>query len=287
MQKRLLITVSGDIISPHGVRFVGSFFRNKSAISATLFCVAPRAQVSGIRSERLEHGRETVDAGEKKAKSALDYARQILCHKGFPSKNVTTKLLHKEFGTIKDIIREAREGAYNAVALGRRGYMLFESVLSTSITRKILEEKVDFPLWVCRHPEENRKNVLLCIDGSASSIRMIAHAGFMLKDENEHLITLFHVDKGEGDDKEAIFGEAKRRLTDNWISNGRLETVFVASSVTGVAKTILNTAQERAFAAVGAGRVGIHKGHLKEWLTGSRTIKLLEGLEKAALWVSS
>jgi nitrogen regulatory protein PII len=211
----------------------------------------------------------------------------MLCDSGFPAENVTTKFIFMELGTVKDIIREARKGEYDAVVLGRRGYMIFESVLSTSITKEILDQKIDFPIWICRHPEEGRRNVLLCIDGSEASLRMVDHVGFMLKDESEHSITFFHVDAGEGENKEVILKEAHKRLMDNWVSDGRIESVVVASPVTGVAKTIHEMAEKGPYAAIGVGRVGIQKGRLREWLVGSRTIKLLEGLEKAALWVSS
>ena len=289
MQKKLLITVSDDISYLQGVRFVGSFFSNKSAVSATLFYVAPHADVAGMGmgSVHLELERKYTETGRKKAEQALDTARQMLRDRGFPSENVTTKFIFREFGTVKDIIREARKGAYDAIVLGRRGYMLFESVLSTSITKEILDRDIDFPIWICRHPEENRRNVLLCIDGSSASLRMVDHVGFMLKDESEHSITLLHVDTGDGESNENILREARKRLIDNWLSDGRVESVVVASPVTGVAKAILDMAEKKAYAAVGVGRVGIQKGRLKEWLVGSRTMKLLEAMEKAALWVSS
>ena len=289
MQKKLLITVSDESSYLHGVRFVGSFFRNKSQVSVTLFYVAPHADVAvkGMGTGHLELDRKATEAGRKKTQQVLDAARQMLCDRGFPSENVTTKFIFKEFGTVKDILREARHGAYDAVVLGRRGYMLFESVLSTSTTKEILDRNIDFPIWVCRHTEENRRNVLLCIDGSSASLRMVDHVGFMLKDESEHSITLFHVDTGEGESKEVVLEEARKRLLDNWVSDGRIESVVVTSPVTGVAKTILDIVESKAYAAVGVGRVGIQKGLLKEWLVGSRTMKLVEGMQKAALWVSS
>lgn len=287
MHKRLLITVSEDISYLHGVRFVGSFFRNKARMSLTLFYVAPHADIAGRGMSSMHLDPKADKAGCKKAEETLGRARSMLCDLGFPPENVTTKFIFRELGTVKDIIREARKGAYDAVVLGRRGYMLFESILSTSITKEILDQEIDFPVWICRRPEENRKNVLLCIDGSDASLRMVDHAGFMLQDENEHSITLLYVDTGEGINKEAILGEARKRLIDSWASDGRIESVVAAAPITGVASTILDMAEKRAYAVVGVGRVGIQKGHLKEWLIGSRTKKLVESMEKATLWVSS
>ncbi len=287
MQKKLLITVSDEISCLHGVRFVGSFFRNKSAVSATLFYVAPRANIAGTdRPRPVELDRKAAEAGQDQARNALDTARQMLLDRGFAARNLNTKFIFRQFGTVKDIIREAKSGQYDTVVLGRRGYLLFEATLATSVTRQILDKEIDFPIWICRRPEENRRNVLLCLDGSESSLRMVDHAGFMLKDESEHCVTLLHVDTGEGESKEAIMSEARRKLLDNWVCDGRIYSLVAASAITGVARIILEEAQAKGYAAVGVGRVGIKKGRLKEWLVGSRTMKLVEAIEKAALWVS-
>lgn len=287
MQKKLLITVSDEVSHLHGVRFVCSFFRNKSTVSATLFYTMPHSAGTGIGKGQVDG--KAAGASEKKAQRALDSARQMLCDHGFPSQNVSTKFIFRQFDTAKDIIREAKAGNYDAVVLGRRGYILFEQTLSTSITKEILDRNINFPIWICRRPEENRRNVLLCVDGSIASLRMVDHVGFMLKDEDEHSLTLFHVDSGEGEseDNEAIMREARRKLLDNWMCDGRLQSVVTPSSITGVAKTILRETEAKSFAAVGVGRVGFRKGRLKEWLIGSRTMKLVESMEKAALWIGS
>jgi nucleotide-binding universal stress UspA family protein len=288
MKKKLLITVSDDVSYLHGVRFVGSFFRNKAVVSATLFYVAPYADVAGrgVGKGHVELDKEAAESARKKGQNALDTSRQMLCDHGFPPENVSCKFIFRQFGTVKDIIREAKAGAYDAVVLGRRGYMLFESVLSTSVTKDIMDRDIDFPIWICRHPEENRKNVLLCVDGSDASLRIVDHAGFMLKDEDEHSVTLFHAASGEEGNKEDILREARTKLLDNWFSNGRVKSMAVGSTVTGVAKAILEEAERNKYAVVGVGRVGVQKGRLKDWLVGSRTTKLLEAVEKAALWVS-
>lgn len=287
MEKKLLITVSDEISHLHGVRFVGSFFRNKAAVNATLFYVAPHASIAGTdRPRPVELDRKGAETCRTKAQNALDAARQILCDSGFASQNVNTKFILRQFGTVKDIIREAKSGQYDAVVLGRRGYIIFESTLATSVSRQMLDMEIDFPLWVCRRPEVNRKNVLLCVDGSESSLRMVDHAGFMLQDENEHSVTLLHVDTGEGENTEAIMNEARKTLLDNWVSDGRVTSLVVARGIKEVAKTILEEAQAKGYAAVGVGRAGIKKGRLKEWLLGSRTMKLVESIENAALWVS-
>ncbi len=285
MQKKILITVSEETSHLYGVRFAGSFFRNKRAVSATLFYVAPRADFAETRSVAADLKMER--AIQKRAKAALDKARQKLLHAGFAEDKVNADFTVNQFGTVKDIIRKAKSGKYDAVLLGRRGYIFFESLMASSVTREMLAKDLDFPVWICKNPEENRGNVLVCVDGSDAALRMVDHAGFMLAEQTEHSITLFHVDTGETLDRALILEEARAKLIENGVSEDRIESVVVRAPSTAVAKKVLEKAAEGHYAAVGAGRVGNPKAGLREWLVGSRTKKLVESIEKASLWISS
>lgn len=285
MKKKILITVSDETSHLYGIRFAGCFFKNKSAVEATLFYVAPRADFG----EPGQVGRyaRTRRAIQTRAATALDAARKQLLELGFAAENVSTGFTFNEFGTVKDIIRKARSGKYDAAVLGRRGYVLFESLLATSVTKELLAREVDFPIWICKSPEESRRNVLVCVDGSDAALRIVDHAGFMLAEESDHCVTLFHLDTGERPDRDALMEEARSKLIANGVSGERIETIVERSAATGVAKKILDKAAAGNYAAVGVGRVGIRKGGFKEWLVGSRTMKLLESMEKTGLWISS
>jgi hypothetical protein len=173
---------------------------------------------------------------------------------------------------------------YDAVVLGRRGYHLFASLLGDSVSREILDQEIDFPIWISRHCEEGRRNVLLCVDGSEQSLRMADHAGFMLENEDRHSVTLFHVDTGHGMNVDAVMDEARRKLVENGVGEERIKNEVVRSN--RVVRSVHETIHREAYAAVGVGRVGLEKGRLKGWLMGSTPLKLLEDLEKATLWVS-
>jgi len=286
MQKHLLVTISDDISLLYGVRFVNSFFKNKAEVKVTLFYVAPRADIAGqVKHSGEDLDKKAAEAGRKKGEGALAVSQRLLCDRGFPPENITNKLLFRQLGTVKDIIKEAKQGQYDAVVLGRRGYALFETLLSTSVSREILDRDLPFPVWVCRMPEENRKNVLLCVDGSEASLRMADHVGFMLEAEEDHSVTLFLVDTGEEGDKDAILDEASRKLKENGLPEERIRTLVIRS--TNVARAILDEAEKRAYATIAVGRAGLKKSPLKELLIGSRSMKLLEKVEKATLWVSS
>jgi len=283
MQKHLLVTISDDIKILHGARFVGSFFRNKADVKITLLYVAPyAATVGGDKMQRELHNKNK-EIYRQRGEASLGVAQKILLGRGFSAEHISSKLMFKQFGTVKDIIREAHAQSYDAVVLGKRGYAVFENIIKDSVSKAIMERDIGFPIWICRRPEEDRKNVLLCVDGSEPSLRMADHVGFVLQSEPEHRVTILHADTGERN-IDAILNAAKKKLLANGVEQERISLQVIPS--TGVVKTIAREVEKKAFAVVAVGRVGVKKGILKEWLVGSRSMKLLENLDKAVLWVS-
>jgi len=286
MEKKLLITVGDETTCLFGVRFLSSFFQNKSLLQIILLSVAPQLDHSNRSpvSVHTQIGGKSVGGDVlSEVGMALQTSRKILSNWGFPAERITTRVQVEEAGVVKDIIREARQGLYDAVVLGRRGYGLFESLFATSVTARLLEDDIDFPLWISRMPEHGRKNVLLCVDGSDASLRIADHVGFMLREE-DHRVTILHVNTGERKDVDAILQAASVKLADNGIEQERMDISVIKSEK--VAPTILEEAERKAYAVVAVGRVGANKGGLTGWFVGSRSMKLLQRMEKAVMWVS-
>ena len=287
MEKHLLITIGEDRDALYGVRFFSCFFKEKTQTNATLVYVAPHTESAGPAGASPKSGqdRELSDPNLRKGREALEAGRRLLLDRGFPEKNITTKVMAKRFGTVRDIAIEGERGLYDAVVLGRRGYVVFEKTLASSVSRQIMDYNIGFPLWICKRPEEGRKNVLLCIDDSKPSLHIADHAGFILGGEKEHTVTLFHVDTGETRNRDAIFERARQTLLENGVSGERIRERIATS--TKVAAAILEESRRGAYAAVAVGRSGSpSKGLLHKWMMGSIGMRLLESIEKAALWVS-
>lgn len=283
--RHLLVTISDEISCLYGVRFVRSFFRNKEALKITLFYVVPSVGgTKGGAGLARQTRQKLARAYERRGREALDESKALLCESGFNPAQVECRLASKQLGTVKDILREAGRGGYDALVLGRRGYALFESVLADSVSREIVARDSGLPLWVCRQPEEQRRNVLLCVDGSEPSLHMADHVGFVVENQPEHAVTICHVDTGEAADKERLLQRAKEELLRNGIPEPRISLQILPPG--NVVKSILRQAAGKSYAVVAVGRAGMKKGLLEQWLVGSRSMKLLANLEKAVLWVS-
>lgn len=287
MDRHFLLTVGDDLNSLYGVRFAGSFFRKKAETRLTLFYVAPRFDSMDLGEDVAQHqmDRRLAEVYREKGQAALDASLKYLCERGFQEAKLTTKLIAKCHGTVKDIVLEGHAGLYDAVILGRRGYSLFEKSFTNSVSREILDRDIDFPLWICRRPEDGRKHVLLCVDDSEPSLRIADHVGFILNQEDHHTVTILHVDSGDGKNVERVLEQARSKLSANQVAGDRINTRVVRS--TKVVKAILEEVEKGAYAAVAVGRGGSQStGMLRKWFMGSCSLNLLEVLDKAALWVS-
>lgn len=287
MERHFLLTVGDDMSSNYGLRFISQFFTDRSEIKITLLYIAAPLPVGVKLSGAGKIAMDSSPQGQRaqKGDAELSKSRLFLIEQGFLEANIFSKLAGKRFGTVRDIIHEACEGQYDAAVLGRRGYAVFEQLLATSVTREILEQEIGFPLWICRMPAEGRRHVLLCVDETEPSLRIADHVGFILGQEKGHNVTILHVDTGEMKNVQRVFDLPREQLLRNGVSTERITTRVIRAP--RIARTILEEADRGEYAVVAMGRGGKEpQGIFQRFLTGSQSMKLLETLEKAVLWVS-
>ena len=260
MEKHLLLTIGDDRSTSSSLRFLKVFFDFNSPIRLTLFYVAQKNAFSG----------GCDSAGLSRAESSLRKAKRDLVDVlNLDPDKIDIKAVSSKRGTVRDITAEARAGMYDAVILGRRGISWLEELFESSVTHSILWESIDFPIWVCRKPlEKSRKNVLLCVDGSDECLRMADHVGFMLQDQKQHDITIFHI-KVKGEDEEAVASCqecAMEALTVNGVAKERISTKVVTTG--NPIKAIVDEAKKGNYAVTAIGRRNRKSGDTKGVLLG-------------------
>jgi len=289
VEKHLLLTVSEQQSAMHGIRFLDRFFSNKEGVKFTLFYAAPRPPLvwEGERSRQSAvQAEQQARQIEARGRKALEAAKKELARLGFDPENVATKLQARRFSKIMDIIHEGEDGLYDAVVLGRRGLSWLEEAFDESVTKGLLEQKVTFPIWLCRRPDLKRKNVLVCVDGSDAAHRIADHVGFILGQEKKHEVTLLYVRKASersGERGEMILSKCKEDLLNNGLSEEM--TRFKVVEAGSPAKAILKEAEQGQFAAVAVGRTGKGQRLLEKFFLGSVSFRLFRELERSALWV--
>jgi len=290
MNKHFLVTVSNDFEHLTGVEFLCSFFKPLSEHQITLLhiCRLDSKISNNALSEMWDNPDDRVKGQlTVGAKRAMDKATTLLKKSKMSVDEMITKTFAERYGKIKDILNEGSSGLYDAIILGKRAsYTLqwfFERPADETAKAIIKDSSVTTPIWVCPAPEKGRKNVLVCLDGSEESLRAVDHVGYTLAKQEQHNITLLHVENGAGLNAEEIFSKSSSILKEHSIDPSRIKTETTWG--VNVAGTILSYAEKGSFAAIAVGLRGVDKGVMKRInLAGGTTASLIERAGKVSLW---
>jgi len=278
IDRHLLIAVRDILSTNQGVRFVGDFFHNHSTYVLTLLCIQDKKTDQGSSSAPWS------SFGQLSIEKVLETCSNSLGRKGFPPDRIQIKKQLRKFGTVKDIVLEGRSGLYDAVVLGKRSSSFLGDLFVGNVTGDLLDEGPEFPIWFCKDPKEQRRNVLVCLDGSETGLRITDHVGYILSNEMKHNVTLLHIQKQTAAIDLSIFDGAKDILSEHGITENRIHTHSMVSS--NIVSSVNLIAEQNKFAAVAVGRTDEtkHTG-LTQYFTGETCRDLLEEIEHAALWV--
>lgn len=287
MNKHLLVTISDDPAALHGARFVADFFSDPLSLHLTFFYTLPsQAQPGVVPADRVVPVVCGLGDDARLPHDSLEKARQLLCGRGFDKSRMEAKIVFRQYAKILDVIIEGEQGLYDALVLGRRSLGWLEESFGAGVSRGVLEQRASAPLWVCRDIAEGRRGVLLCVDGSPSSLAMADHVGYMLDQERRHRVTLLTVTgpapEAPGQAVEAMEG-AMAALLANGFPEDMVDAKMISSE--NVGPTLLSEAEEGQYAVVAMGRTGVGLGRYPGLFLGSASDYLYQHLQGASLWV--
>lgn len=290
MNKHFLVTISSETEYLYGIKFICSFFKKESEHKLTLLHIYRQnandmsASLMEMWERPDEHVKGKLTVG---ARLAIDKSKKLLEQSKMSVDQMFTKTVAEQFGTVKDILHEGSQGLYDAIVLGKRAsytlQWLFERPADEIAQSIIKDATFTTPIWVCPEINNDRKDVLICLDGSENSFRAVDHAGFVLSKQDQHNITLFHVKKNSGISSHEIFPRAEQILNDHGVVDQRIQTVSTwGLSVTGTIQGILD---RHRYAAVAIGLRGGQEETLKErQLAGTTTSTLIRKVENTSIW---
>lgn len=239
----------------------------------------------------------------KFAHQMLDEYRDEMVAGGVDTNRIETQTQPRKLGVAKDVIDAAQKHQYDAIVIGRRGLSGIAKLYAGSVTTDILEQSQVVPVWMV-DGKVPPGNILLAVDGSEASLRMVDHVGFMLSGNTDMSITLLHVtnsaqnyceiDLAELDepdfedivlrgDKACIdefYPLAMQKLKQAGIEEGRIRYESL-SGQRRIGKTIFDFAGKGNFSTIVVGRRGMDKS----FFMGSVSRHLINKLDNGALWV--
>jgi hypothetical protein len=207
-------------------------------------------------------------------------ALSMLQREGFNMDKVLVKSSSNMLCRIEEIEEEFDRADYDAVVMGRRGQNRLKDFLQKSLSRRFLERRPDVPLILCRRPDVNRKDILLCVDGSPSSRNMAEFVAAMA-DTESHLVTLCNIVRDTSDDRDnaaKIFNECEDLMLKSGFDADRLRHMIYPSDY--APRAILDNVHWGKFAAVAVGASAS-----KNPLSGPVSDYLFNELSGAALWI--
>lgn len=282
--KKLLITISDDPNMFNGIRFLSRFFQNKTRLQPTLLCMAsPDSSFCRWRAENTQADPSEEIDQDCNCHAAKEEAMRMLQWDGFSPDNVKIKSAASMICRIEDIEDEVAKESYDALVMGRRGLNRLADFVSKSLSQKMFERAPNIPLILCRKPDLNRRNVLLCMDDSEPSYNMSRFVASMLKDE-PHSVTLCNITRDTSNDRDkslAIFKRCEEIMFAEGFNANRLRHMIYPSDY--APRAILDNANWGKFAVVAVGSTGGSKG--KKFFEGSVSNFLMANLVDAVLWV--
>jgi nucleotide-binding universal stress UspA family protein len=304
-QKKILVLVDGSERSMQTVQYVGKFMP-PSGLHVVLFNVfapVPDCYWDLENEPQIIHMVSQLKSWEKQKKenieNFMENAKSLLVKSGFEEKFVEIKILNRSQGIARDIVKEA-EGGYSAVVLRRRGFSASESIVVGSVASKLLS-KISFLPLIITGQFPPVKKILLAIDGSESSYRVVEFVGEYLGGL-DYEVVLFNVIRG--------FGFLAPELPDVLIPADRFEQAkaeiellfvqlkeklvlagFNPEKVSGKVVTgefsrsgaIIKEATKGGFGAIVMGRRGISK--VQEFFMGRVSHKVIHGGMNHTVWV--
>ena len=198
MNKKILIAVDGSTASNRAVDYVGlmegAMVKDLKVVLFNAMTPVPPFMRREGQSDTETYRRvaQLERRNRKAAQEVLDAARQRLLDHGLMEEHIELKAMPRASDTARDILFEAEHGIYDALVMGRRGLSKAQELFLGSVTNKVVQHAERLPIWVVGG-KVNSLKVLCAVDGSEGALKSVDHMAFMLGQNSECKVTLFHV----------------------------------------------------------------------------------------------
>jgi nucleotide-binding universal stress UspA family protein len=306
--KSICVPIDGSDNAKRSLDYLSLLFGNDHPLKVTLLYILPTLPPFLVDEQRKDPSvSKKLKAVESKnievAQKYLSEAKAVLVDKGFGNDAVETIYKQKERGISKDICQFSDKSAVDAVMVSTKGRTRIQSFFMGEISANLLENCPQNPIWLLE-PTVKKKTVLICVDNSENALRAVDHAGFMLSGTDLPVI-LFHTKRhlrrfipkevvDEAPELEELWkhtaGEqiapymkrARKMLIDAGLEEGQISTKIVNGSRSAAAD-ILRAAKRNECGTIVMGRRGL--SGMKEFIMGSVTRKVMEDLNRKAVWI--
>ena len=194
--RKILVALDGSRHSRNTLYYLAGLYAEQPDLELHLLSLVPGAG--------LPPGHEWLSEAERLNMMSPHTRKKLVAHKGFLHEaakllgdlGVAAERIEQEVKLSSgdpglDILHRARQGHYDAVAVGRRGMTKLEELMLGSVSNHIFEHCHGVPLWVIDGRIDSHR-FLVPIDPTPYSLLAVDHLAFMLRNHPDAEITLFH-----------------------------------------------------------------------------------------------
>ena len=258
------------------------------------------ARTSALARKKME---KISNRNARLAQSLLDEYQSDMIGRGIASGRIEGVTQERRLGFAKDIIEFAQQGKYDAIVVGRRGLSGIAKLYAGSVTANILEQSQVIPVWLV-DGEAGAGEILVAVDGSEASLRVVDHVSFMMSADSETRMTLLHVagntrntceiemEDPPDTELEDIIVRGDKNCIDQFYA--RALEKFKQAGITGervrfetiegrrrIGKAVMDFAEKENYHTLVVGRRGIDRS----FFMGSVSRYMINNLSDGALWV--
>jgi nucleotide-binding universal stress UspA family protein len=312
MAKHILVAIDGSQASMAAVEYLALFLGKNTRVQIDLLHILPdipplflEPGESMAEMVQLQDFSERVqEENRRKGTAMIQEAQGILIGGGIDPANVRPLIREPSAGVARDILGLEQEHAYNAIVLGRHGMSAVDRFLMGSVTHKVLQHTKGVPLCVV-HGEIEVGKLLITIDSSPNSKRVLEQAGWLLAEAGPMAVTILHVlapligqemasmwtgltdmastmEQRQIDDAEEMLSQAKTYLTECDVPAFAIKT-RLETRAPEVTQAVLKEAREGGYGSIIIGRRGISR--TRRFLFGSVSNKIVQQARDMAVWV--
>lgn len=155
MACKILVAIDESKSSLKAIRYVAETM--KCEVEITLLSILPDAiGACGLEGPSLiplfKENRKAFcsieDAKRENVQTFINQAKEALIMAGFSPENVKLKIRKKEKGIAQDIMKEARDGGYDSIVVGRRGLSGLKEFFMGSVSNKVVHSAGDMAVIV-------------------------------------------------------------------------------------------------------------------------------------------
>ncbi|MBI4775935.1 MAG: universal stress protein [Deltaproteobacteria bacterium] len=308
MERTILIGLDESINSTRVVDYAARISRVVKNLTYTLMTVQssiPPFLIDEAKQEAAAYQKlkKVQKRNEEAASNLLERCKQIMVDQGVDEARIELHTRPKKLGIAQDVLEKAEKGLYDALLVGRRGLTRTQQIFMGSTSNKIVNNAANVPVWIVDGEIESMK-ILVAVDGSPTSLRVVDHLTHMVGGNPEVKVTFLHVTPKLADYCAIDFEEDEAKTIEDALLAEDVQCIdhFHAQALTmlheagltdkqvrfkikttavSVAKVVREEARRGKYGTVVVGRKGQHKA----FFMGSTCNKLIQTMTNCALWV--